>query len=130
MGSKARYVPRFLTAYLKHIVHQDWVNGFLVSAADLKGSAWLKACLDYQDIRIRVRGMDNLPPADDGKLYTFVSNHPLGGIDGVAVGAVIGSHYNDHNVSNSSPASSHCAECLMPWSVEENTCLQLAINRY
>ncbi len=96
MGRKARYVPRFLTSYLKHIVHQDWVNGFLVQAENLRGSAWLKACLEYQDIKIKVNGTENLPSPDDGKLYTFVSNHPLGGIDGVAVGAVIGSRYNDN----------------------------------
>ncbi len=39
-------------------------------------------------------GKENLPDKDDGKLYTFVSNHPLGGEDGVALGAVIGRHYD------------------------------------
>ncbi|MEG1581470.1 MAG: glycerol acyltransferase, partial [Bacteroidaceae bacterium] len=29
----------------------------------------------------------------DEKLYTFVSNHPLGGEDGVALGAILGRHY-------------------------------------
>ena len=38
--------------------------------------------------------MENLPAKDDGKLYTFVSNHPLGGIDGVALGTIIGRHYD------------------------------------
>ena len=39
-------------------------------------------------------GEENLPAKDDGKLYTFVSNHPLGGADGVALGALIGRHYD------------------------------------
>lgn len=95
MGPKARYVPVFLVSYLKHIVHQEWVNKFLLSAKDLHGSAWLKACLEYQGVKLKVVGLENLPPKDDGKLYTFVSNHPLGGIDGVAVGAVIGEQYDD-----------------------------------
>ena len=47
-------------------------------------------------VNLRVRGMENLPLADDGKLYTFVSNHPLGGIDGVAIGSIIGDRYNDN----------------------------------
>ncbi len=96
MGSKARYMPWFVASYLKHIVHQDWVNEFLTQAKDLKGSAWLKASLDYMGVKLRVRGMENLPLADDGKLYTFVSNHPLGGIDGVAIGSIIGDRYNDN----------------------------------
>ena len=28
-GDKARFVPRFLISYLKKIIHQDEVNGFL-----------------------------------------------------------------------------------------------------
>ena len=96
MGCKARYVPWFVASYLKRIVHQDWVNEFLTQAKDLKGSAWLKASLDYMGVKLRVRGMENLPLADDGRLYTFVSNHPLGGIDGVAIGSIIGDRYNDN----------------------------------
>ena len=46
MGAKARYVPRFLINYLKRIIHQEWVNVFLVQAKDLKGSEWLWACLN------------------------------------------------------------------------------------
>lgn len=40
--------------------------------------------------------MENLPDANDGKRYTFVSNHPLGGIDGIAIGSIIGEKYNDN----------------------------------
>ena len=88
------YVPRFASAWLKHIVHQDQVNEFLHSARDLKGVPWLDATLKYLDITLKVEGEENLPPKDDGKLYTFVSNHPLGGIDGVAIGSVVGHHYD------------------------------------
>ena len=28
-GKKAKYVPPFLVSYLKRIVHQDEINGFL-----------------------------------------------------------------------------------------------------
>ena len=43
---------------------------------------------------IELVGEENLPKKDDGRLYTFVSNHPLGGEDGVALGAIIGRHYD------------------------------------
>ena len=43
---------------------------------------------------LHVEGRKNLPAPDDGKHYTFVSNHPLGGIDGVAIGQVLGHQYN------------------------------------
>lgn len=93
MGKKARYVPRFLTAWLKKIIHQDQVNAFIWENRHLVGVEWLEACVRYLRMDIEIVGKENLPPADDGRLYTFVSNHPLGGQDGVALGAVIGRHY-------------------------------------
>ncbi len=95
MGSKARWVPRFAVKWLKHIAHEDQVNEFLWQARDLTGTPWLVACLNFLGVKIEVEGMENLPSKDDERLYTFVSNHPLGGIDGVAIGSVLGRQYND-----------------------------------
>lgn len=96
MGSKARYVPRFVVNYLKRITHIDDVNAFLWRHRDLVGTPWLEECMRYLDMKIEVEGRENLPAKDNGKLYTFVSNHPLGGIDGVAIGSIIGRQYDDH----------------------------------
>ncbi len=95
MGTKKKFVPRFLVSYLKRIIHQDEVNGFLWDSRDKSGTPWLEACVDYLGMNLIVEGRENLPPKDDGRLYTFVSNHPLGGIDGVALGSIIGRHYDD-----------------------------------
>jgi putative hemolysin len=94
MGGKAFLVPRPLVGWLKRIIHQDEVNGFLWGARDLTGTPWLEAVVKYLDMRLTVEGRENLPAKDDGRLYTFVSNHPLGGIDGVALGSIIGRHYD------------------------------------
>lgn len=94
MGSRAKLVPGFLVSWLKRIIHQDAVNSFLWDNRDVVGTEWLESCVRYLDITLDVKGMENLPSPDDGKLYTFVSNHPLGGIDGVALGAIIGRKYD------------------------------------
>ncbi len=94
MGKKARLVPRPLTHWLKHIIHQDEVNRYLWESRHLTGTEWLEECVRYLDMTLQVTGSENLPPKDDGRLYTFVSNHPLGGADGVALGALIGRHYD------------------------------------
>lgn len=96
MGDKARLVPRPLVKWLKHIVHQDEVNAFLWESRALVGVDWLEACVRYLDLTLNVQGMENLPAKNDGRLYTLVSNHPLGGIDGVALGAIVGRHYEDN----------------------------------
>lgn len=94
MGSKVRFVPRFMVRWLKRIVHEDEVNAFLWESRNLTGTEWLEACVRYLKMTIEIDGLENLPDKNDGKLYTFVSNHPLGGQDGVALGAIIGRHYD------------------------------------
>ncbi len=89
-GEKYKYVPGFVVSYLKHIVHQDELNGFLRTNKDKTGVDFLEACMDFLDVKLDVRGMENLP---EGDKYTFVCNHPLGGQDGIALGYILGKHY-------------------------------------
>ena len=96
MGAKAKLVPRLLVNWLKRIVHQDQVNAFLWDSRDKVGVDWLEECVRYLDMTLEIEGRENLPSPDDGRFYTFVSNHPLGGEDGVALGAIIGRHYDGH----------------------------------
>ncbi len=94
MGAKAKFVPGFLVNWLKRTIHQDQVNAYLWDSRDKVGVDWLEECVRYLDMTLDIRGQENLPDPADGRLYTFVSNHPLGGEDGVALGAIIGRHYN------------------------------------
>ena len=88
---QSKYIPKFIVSYLKHIVHQEELNVFLRESKDKVGVDFLKASLDFLDAKLVVKGQENLP-AD--RLCTFVSNHPLGGQDGLALGYVLGSFYN------------------------------------
>ena len=94
VGSKVGLLPGFAVSWLKRILHEDEVNRFLWESRHLSGTEWLTECVRYLDMTLQIDGMENLPPKDDGRLYTFVSNHPLGGIDGVALGSVIGNFYD------------------------------------
>lgn len=94
MGNKAKLVPSFAVSWLKHIVHEGEVNKFLWESRNLFGTEWLSECVRYLRMTIELVGEENLPDKNDGKLYTFVSNHPLGGQDGVALGSIIGQHYD------------------------------------
>lgn len=83
-------IPKFLISYLKKIIHQDEINVFLKESKDEIGVDFLEASMRFLDAEIDVKGKENLP---EGGLYTFVSNHPLGGQDGVALGYLLGRHY-------------------------------------
>jgi putative hemolysin len=73
-------IPSFAINYLKRIVHQDELNDFLMKYGHLKDAALIKAGLEHFNIRFRVFGQENIPK--QGR-YIFVSNHPLGGLDGL-----------------------------------------------
>lgn len=94
-GTKAKYVPRFVVNWLKRIIHQDDLNSFMLAHKDEEGVVWLRSVIEYLDIKLVVKGVENLPPTG-GEPCTFVSNHPLGGIDGVALGMVLGEHYDSN----------------------------------
>ena len=91
-GKKAKYVPKFLVSYLKKIVHQNEINEYLLSVKEKRGIPFLESTLEYLDTKLEIEGMENLP--NDGQLCTFVSNHPLGGQDGISLGYILGKHYD------------------------------------
>lgn len=92
-GSKARFVPGFVRSWLKRIVHQDEINEYLTEVGDIQGVPWLDATVEYLDMKLHVHGLENLPSDQDGQRFTFVSNHPLGGPDGIAIGHILGHRY-------------------------------------
>lgn len=89
-GKKAKYIPQFLINWFKKFAHQDFINGYLKEG--YMGVEFCENCLKYLGITVEVDGLENLP--EDGKRYTFVSNHPLGAIDGVTLGMVLGKKYD------------------------------------
>ena len=90
-SSGKKKVPRLFVWLLKKITHIDYINSFL--GIGYEGVEFCVECIKYLNINLQVEGLENLP---QGGRYTFVSNHPLGGIDGVALGAIIGTHYDGH----------------------------------
>ena len=76
----ARMVPSFAINYLKKIIHEDEINHILSTFAHLRDAEFIQATLNYLQISYTTYGEMNIPSS--GK-YIFVSNHPLGGLDGL-----------------------------------------------
>ena len=89
-GKKAKYIPKFLIRWFEKFMHLEFINGYLKEG--YVGVEFCENCLKYLGVELEVIGMENLP--EDGRRYTFVSNHPLGAIDGVTLGALIGRKYD------------------------------------
>lgn len=85
-------IPGFLIRYLKRIIHQDDINGILRDHGHLKDVEFIGATLKTMGITYRVFGQENIPAS--GR-YFFVSNHPLGGLDGLVFMNELGKYYRN-----------------------------------
>ena len=85
-------LPGFIIRYLKKIIHQDDLNEIITRYADREGLDFVKGALEYMGITYKVEGLENIP----GKgRFLFVSNHPLGGLDGMVFIEVVGKKFPD-----------------------------------
>ncbi|MDP4223044.1 MAG: 1-acyl-sn-glycerol-3-phosphate acyltransferase [Bacteroidota bacterium] len=87
-----KVVPGFVVRYLKRIVHQDELNEFLKNRGHLRDAEFIESGLKYFDIKYNVYGRENIPSA--GR-YFFVSNHPLGGLDGLVFISELSKYFSD-----------------------------------
>ena len=88
-----KIIPKFVINYLKRIVHQDEINKFLSEKGHLKGAKFGRAILDdLFGAKYTTIGLDRLP--SEGR-FIFASNHPLGGLDGIALLVAVSEKFAD-----------------------------------
>ncbi len=84
-------IPAFAIKLLGKILHLDLINKYLVQGYE--GVEFCDKCLDYLDVKLEVEGLENIDTSGNTR-YTFASNHPLGGIDGISLGMVLGKAFD------------------------------------
>lgn len=87
-----KVLPKFILNFIKRIVHQKEINAELYKNRDYLGIDFVGAVLRYFKVNIEIRGEKNLHK--EGR-YTIASNHPLGGLDGLALMSTINKYWND-----------------------------------
>ena len=87
-----KVIPGFLVNYLEKIVHQDELNDFLSRNGHLKNQELIAAWLNFLKINYSVTGRENIP--SEGR-FIFVSNHPLGGLDGIVFINELSKYFRD-----------------------------------
>lgn len=90
LGKRAQRVPAVVVRALEKLICQDEMNDILRKAWPREGADFCDAVLGELDIRVDIAGRENLP--DDPRAI-FVCNHPLGGLDGIAVISVLSHIY-------------------------------------
>ena len=92
---KRRWIPPFLITSIEKLIRQKELNEILRATLPSRGSEFSRRVLKYLNITLDIQGLDNL---QDGKRYMFASNHPLGGLDGIALITVLGKKYGDDKI--------------------------------
>jgi putative hemolysin len=87
-----RVLPHFLIEYLKRVIHQKDLNLAIFSNRNRFGVEFLQAVFDQFGAKISTQGLENIQGT--GRCI-IASNHPLGGLDGIALMCVVGKTRND-----------------------------------
>jgi len=84
-------IPDFAITLLSKLIYQDEINLFLEKNADLSGIDLMERFIQYFNLIIHIYGKDHIPEFDHKCI--FASNHPLGGLDGICLAAILGEKY-------------------------------------
>jgi putative hemolysin len=85
--SLLKWMPRFLLKYIKRVTHEVWLNEVLSKHLEKKGLDFADALIQEFEIDVQLFGAENLP-RNGGVI--LASNHPLGGMDGIAFMHAVG----------------------------------------
>ena len=87
-----RLMPGFVLRYLERVIHQDEINTLLEKAGELKDAEFSDAAMEEFNITISSSGLENIPKT--GPLI-IVLNHPLCGMDALALISLLKNHRSD-----------------------------------
>ena len=87
-----RWMPRFLLRYIERVVHEEDINQVMANIGHLHGLDFVDALLEELGVQVTLQGEEHIPLSGG---VIFASNHPLGGLDGVAFMHALGKYRRD-----------------------------------
>jgi len=85
----AKFTPKFVLQWLKKIIHQDELNSILEFSNGTIDVEFADKVLQWLNAKSNVKFINRESLNPKGR-YIFVSNHPLGGLDGLTLISLIG----------------------------------------
>lgn len=84
-----KHMPNWLFRRIQRLLHEDDLNEFMDKHADKEGLDFINAVVTDFNLDLVLKGVDNLMAS---KRILVASNHPLGGLDGIALIGAVGNH--------------------------------------
>jgi putative hemolysin len=88
----AKALPSFVISYIKKVLHQDQINDFIAVYGHLFGFDFIEKIIEEFGVQIEIKGMENVPSQGG---IVLASNHPLGGLDALAMMHMLGKKRKD-----------------------------------
>ncbi len=88
----AQLIPRFIFTLLRKVIHEDEVNEFINDNKDKHDFDWLREGLKKFKVKIVSSGEEHVPLTGG---FIIAGNHPLGGLDALALLDVISHRRKD-----------------------------------
>lgn len=82
-----RWMPGFVLSYIKRVVHEDWMNEVLAKTNHLHGIDFANGLIKEFQVEVELVGGERVPKTGG---VILAANHPLGGVDGIAMIHAIG----------------------------------------
>ena len=83
----AKIIPGFIFRRLRKIIHEDEINSFVYNNKNVIGLDFVDATLNLFGAKVNSLQIENLPLTERALI---ASNHPLGGLDGLALMHAVG----------------------------------------
>ncbi len=90
--SLLKWIPSFVIRYLKYILHQEEINKFLIDNKDNYNQDFCIETMKLLNAEVIIKNINNIPK--EGKIV-LAMNHPLGGMDAMALVAALKGHRED-----------------------------------
>lgn len=90
----AKCAPKFLIRWMKKIIHQDELNQILQYSNGSIDVEFADKVLQWLNVKSNVKFIDR-ESLDPRRKYIFVSNHPLGGLDGLTLISLFGKTFGN-----------------------------------
>lgn len=87
MPKLAKKIPAFLYRWLKKILHQDDINSLLLRADGVEGLPFVTETMKEFNTNVNAIGLDHI---DRSSRLIIAANHPIGGLDGIALIDTVG----------------------------------------
>lgn len=84
-----KWMPNWLFRKIQKLLHEADINEILTKYGHLKGVDFINALIADFNLDLELKGIENLMSSER---VLVASNHPLGGLDGIALIAVVGNH--------------------------------------